>query len=260
MSGFSADWLTLREPLDLAARDKGLLREAIRLLPARGGSILDLGAGTGSTFRAFASAECGLHDWRLVDNDADLLAEAKRLCGANVEIEQADLGDLDGISFEQTDLVTASALLDLCPESWLRALAARVVDANAVFYAALNYDGDIHWRPVLPDDARMIAAFDRHQATDKGLGPALGPDAGRRIEKIFAELGYSVSRALSPWRIGPSMRDMHAAFIDGMASAVIETAEVDASTVREWVHDRKKLQPEATCVVGHLDLLARPVR
>jgi SAM-dependent methyltransferase len=258
MSGFSAEWLTLREPLDHAARDKSLLRQAIRVLPQSGGHVLDLGAGTGSTFRAFASAGGGRHRWRLIDNDPGLLDQARKLCGPDVEVEEADLGQLGRVSFDGIHLVTASALLDLCSEAWVRQLAHRVVRAGAAFYAALTYDGDIHWRPQDANDPLMVEAFNRHQQTDKGMGRALGPDAGRRTEKIFSSLGYSTRRALSPWRMGPGTQAVHAAFVDGIAEALLESATLHRTTVDNWIQDRTILHAGGTCVVGHVDLLAMP--
>jgi SAM-dependent methyltransferase len=258
MSGFSSDWLALREPLDLAARDKGLLRQAIRLLPDTGGCVVDLGAGTGSTFRAFAHAGAGRHRWRLIDNDPALLAEAQRRCGADVETLQADLRALEDISFEGADLVTASALLDLCPEGWVRDLARRVTQAGAAFYAALTYDGDIHWRPQDASDAPIVEAFNRHQQSEKEMGRALGPEAGRRTEQVFADLGCSTRRALSPWRMGPGTQAVHAAFVEGIAAAVLDAACLHRTTIEDWVQDRASLHAGGTCVVGHVDLLAIP--
>lgn len=259
MTGFSTDWLALREPLDHAARDKGLLKQAIRLLPPEGGTILDLGCGTGSTYRAFAAAQAGRHRWRLVDNDPDLLAEAEQLCGPHVETEQADISDLDSVDFDGVSLVTASALLDLCSESWMRRLAERVAASGAVLYAALNYDGSVRWRPADDYDEDIVHAFNRHQTRDKGFGPALGPDAARRIEQAFGELGYSTSRAPSPWRISPASNDMHKLFVTGLADAALESGEVSKSITGDWLRDRATLQTGATCVVSHVDLLARPI-
>ena len=56
--GFSADWLTLREPYDAAARSSALLRRG----SPRGAAaadvlqVVDLGAGTGSNLRCTAPA------------------------------------------------------------------------------------------------------------------------------------------------------------------------------------------------------------
>ena len=67
MSGFSAEWLALREPYDQAARSRSVL-DAVRaaLCPAcRGVRVTDLGCGTGSTLRAVAPLLPAHQHWRL---------------------------------------------------------------------------------------------------------------------------------------------------------------------------------------------------
>jgi hypothetical protein len=72
---FDADWLTLREPFDHAARSVALARRLADRLPRRP-RLLDLGAGTGSLFRFLAPIVGRGQDWILVDSDAALLDEA----------------------------------------------------------------------------------------------------------------------------------------------------------------------------------------
>ena len=85
MSGFSIDWLDLRENADHRARDKTLIEQAIRWLddvsiPNQTPLIADLGSGTGSTIRSFdnlIAEDPKPLSWRLIDHDPILLAEAK---------------------------------------------------------------------------------------------------------------------------------------------------------------------------------------
>ena len=72
---FDADWLTLREPFDHAARSVALARRLADRLPRRP-RLLDLGAGTGSLFRFLAPIIGRGQDWILVDSDAALLDDA----------------------------------------------------------------------------------------------------------------------------------------------------------------------------------------
>ena len=77
MSGFSAEWLALREPYDGRARNREVLASvatAVAAVDAVG--VVDLACGTGSTLRAVASRLPARQDWRLVDNDLSLLARA----------------------------------------------------------------------------------------------------------------------------------------------------------------------------------------
>ncbi len=93
MSGFSIDWLDLREAADRRARDNALRDQTIEWLEAGVASqqnpvVVDLGAGTGSTLRAFTSPNQQPLTWRLVDNDTALLDEADRRHGAIHRIER----------------------------------------------------------------------------------------------------------------------------------------------------------------------------
>ena len=67
MSGFSAAWLALREPADVAARSSEVTAKVLMSLvdrtPLRG---VDLGSGTGSNIR-YLLPRLPACDWRLVD-------------------------------------------------------------------------------------------------------------------------------------------------------------------------------------------------
>ncbi len=201
MSGFSPDWLALREPADHAARDAGLVAALARALPPRLRAV-DLGCGTGSNLRALAPHLGAAQDWVLVDHDPALLAAAKVRLAAWAERAEAagdglvlqrggariavrfralDLAaDPATALAEGPDLVTAAALFDLASESWIATVAGAVARAGAVFYTALTYDGQERWTPPHPADAAIHAAFLVHQAGDKGFGPASGPARPRR--------------------------------------------------------------------------------
>ena len=74
MSGFSAEWLALREPADQRARNSDLLGALTRRFAGRDTlSVVDLGCGAGSNLRALAPALPRRQRWRLVDHDAALL-------------------------------------------------------------------------------------------------------------------------------------------------------------------------------------------
>ena len=53
MSGFSSDWLALREPYDVTARNTTVLDAVLAAFRGQGSiSVVDLACGTGSTLRA----------------------------------------------------------------------------------------------------------------------------------------------------------------------------------------------------------------
>ena len=261
MAGFSAEWLALREPVDHAARSPDLAHAVLDALPRDAPlRILDLAAGTGSNLRflrrATAKAET---DWLLVDHDPALLAHVAK--SPDVDTRCVDLATLDdrGI-FDGRTLVTASALLDLVSEAWLRALAVRCAQAGAAVLFALTYDGRITCSPRDPDDVEIVSLVNRHQHTDNGFGPALGPDAIDAAAQCFEDLGYRVQRARSDWTLAPESRELQRQLIDGWARAAAEIAPAREAVVDAW-RDRRLAYVAAgssTIVVGHEDLAGWP--
>ncbi|MEO0830718.1 MAG: class I SAM-dependent methyltransferase, partial [Pseudomonadota bacterium] len=152
-------------------------------------------------------------------------------------------------------LVTASALLDLMPDHWIEGLVARLAQARLPFYAALNYDGHMAWSPALPHDDVVTAAFNRHQQSDKGLGPAAGPTATEVTQAAFEKAGYQVSTADSPWSLGPKDSALQRELLRGIANAAQEVGE---TTADGWHAARLAKLPEAHATIGHTDLLAWP--
>lgn len=247
--GFSADWLALREPADLAARDSALLhRAATAAGPAP--LIVDLGCGTGATWRAMAPLLPKATRWRFIDNDANLLAQAGAAAGACAELVKADLTNISSLPLDGATLVTASALLDLVSEDWVISLAARL---HTPFYAALNFDGQMSWTPQDPRDAAITAAFNRDQKSDKGFGLALGPASARRACDHLRTAGFKLHVADSPWQLGPEMAALHGQLIDGIARAAGQAGALDAPA---WARTRQDATHKTRCSVGHQDILA----
>lgn len=95
MTGFSSDWLALREPADGAARSQALVASVAAFATgSKSLTVLDLGAGTGSTLRALAPHLPTAQRWVLVDHDASLVAAGKRILGEWAETTRpADRAD-----------------------------------------------------------------------------------------------------------------------------------------------------------------------
>jgi hypothetical protein len=286
MSGFSPEWLALREPFDAAARSAALVAELRSHLPIGTGAapleIVDLGAGAGSNLRYLAPLLGGAQRWRLIDHDPKLLDAAvaatlewAAACGARGErrgtvvriqgdgfaaelsCEHRDLRTLAALDVPPRGLVTAAALLDLVSAEWLDALAARCVEARASLLFALTYEGRTACTPPDAEDATVLALFNRHQRSDKGFGPALGPDAARAAEAAFRKHGYSVSLSSSDWQIGPDAAAMQHALLDGWLGAAVEMAPERHAALASW-HERRRALVAAgrsALRVGHLDLV-----
>ena len=249
--GFSADWLALREPTDHAARDADLAQRAVS---AAGPSpvILDLGCGTGSTVRALAPLLPKSTQWRLVDNDRELLNLAGKAAGTSATLHQLDLSDIDSLPLEGVTLVTASALIDLVSREWLEQLALRL---SVPVYFALSYDGEMHWQPENPLDANITVAFNDHQRTDKGFGQALGPDSVEVACEVFESSGFAVLVANSPWMLGPEDAALHKELVAGISRAASEFGLQDAEL---WGTERIAAADKTFCQIGHGDILAIP--
>lgn len=256
---FDPAWLALREAADRGARDVSLLRGAFDLLRrTEAPVIVDLGCGAGATRRAFGPGAGLGARWRLVDRDPDLLDRAARDAGAAGEAHLLDLGDLDALPFDGAALVTCSALLDLMARDWLEGLADRLAARRLGLYAALSYDGRMAWTPgPAPREAEVLAAFNGHQLRDKGLGPALGPQAAAALAELLRARGYAVRLERSDWRLGAKAAALQAALAKGVAEAA---EECGCPEVEDWLQARLDAITGglSSALVGHLDLLALP--
>ncbi|MEO1469654.1 MAG: hypothetical protein AAFV86_11385, partial [Pseudomonadota bacterium] len=230
---FDESWLSLRAAADVRARDPGLAARLGERLASRatGGPlrVLDLGAGAGNNLRALAPllAPLGPQVWTLVDSDAALLAHAAAHPPAladgtlTIETRQADLAEgIAPLLDPLPDLATASALFDLAGRAWLEGLADTLAAARLPLYALLSYDGRQHWAPPHEADAAVIAAFHADQARDKGLGPALGPEAHATLAALLATRGFDTAEAASDWVLeAPRDAALIAALAEGTAAA-----------------------------------------
>jgi hypothetical protein len=262
MSGFSADWLSLREPHDLRARNAVVLDAVVAAFAGKGSlDITDLACGTGSTLRAVSPKLAARQNWRLLDNDADLLARAantSRLANGTVQTFTVDLNrDLEQALGGKADLVATSALLDLVAETWLDRLARAAASRAVPVYAALSYDGRIEMSPTDPFDASIITAVNQHQRRDKGFGPALGPLAAPAAIARFEAAGFSVVQGKSDWVAGPQDRQFQTEILRGWADAAKELGILTASDVDSWL--KRRLDAIASIRVGHVDFFARPI-
>lgn len=248
---FSADWLALRRDADFRARNRKLSENLSEFFRGRAGiTVLDLGAGTGANLAATAPLLPLPQHWRLVDNDPALLARVEAPEGVTVEVVTADLAE--GVPLDpRPDLVTASAFFDLAGARWLDRFVADLARTGAAFYTVLTYDGREDWEGA--NDRFVLAAFHDDQRRDKGLGPALGPDAHAHLADRLRAAGYTVAEGESDWHLeAPRDAALIAALADGTADAVEPVLGVSAA---DWVRERRAV-PRVT--VGHRDLLALP--
>ena len=280
MTGFSAQWLALREPADHRARDIGLQNQVVhdldRLARVRPGALklMDLGSGSGSNLRALAPHLPAIQHWTLVDYDPTLLSAARSALihwadqvvsdldtltltkqgkHLSVDFRCEDLSsNIETVLTQPVDLVTAAAFFDLVAVDWLKRFCGLL---SAPLYTVLTYNGTEVWSPPEPTDAAMLKAFHVHQQTDKGFGSAAGPTAASAMEALLRARGFAVSCAPSPWKLNKNDRLLIDQLATGSAGAVRETGLVSPQDIDAWQRSRSLA---TTCEIGHTDLYARP--
>ena len=274
---FAADWLSLREPADHAARSTALAalldrhfgrRESLR--------VVDLGAGQGSNLRWLAPRLSMAQHWLLVDHDEGLLKQATRrtkksqpAADISVETRRLDLASADLNELASCDLVTGSALLDLVSQEWIDALAEACCAQRSAAFFALSVNGFWRWFSEdgntieTDDDIFTQHAFNLHQRRDKGLGAALGPAAADALCRAFAARGYRVDCRSGNWQLPPNQRltlELGPPLLNGWQRAACEETG-ETQRIGQWHDQRLKdmLAGHLGVEVGHLDCLALPV-
>lgn len=287
MSDFALAWLRLRESADLAARDPALARSfAAALAATRPLRLIDLASGSGANARALLPRIAGDQQWHLIDRDRALLAAqseefttwARRqgypitAGGGRMAIDARrsqwrlsavplDLAhDLASLAEIAADGITAAAFFDLVSAEWLARFVAMLVTRRRPLLAVLTVDGRRNWQPRLDEDAIVSDGFRRHQARDKGFGPALGGTAPAQLESLLRDAGFRIERAASDWRLGARETALLEAVIAGEAVAAIAAAPEAEKTIATWADRRRgQLALGQLCLtVGHCDLLALP--
>lgn len=285
--GFSPEWLTLREPADHAARSRPLTHQLAAWASDKPQlRILEMGTGTGSNLRYLCPHLGRDQHWTLLDNDPVLLArlptilqqwtfekgfefrqtdECITLSGeqfeARIQWRCVDLAnELDSLPFDSTHIVTASALLDLTSEAWLRQLAEQCTRHHCASLFVLNYDGHIRWQPSFPEDTLVAGLLNKHQSGDKGFGAAMGPMAGQMYAQLL-QPHQQVYSERSNWQIDDHQQELQTALIDGWVEAAVEVDNASEPDIRRW-HDRRRQETGndvSTLTVGHTDILALPL-
>jgi hypothetical protein len=286
---FDEEWLALREPWDARSRSGELTRAIARALEGdRPLRAVDVACGTGANVRYLADRLSRPQDWLVLDHDPALIGRlptsmarwaaargdafhstvdgveigepglACRLTPRLVDLVESDLG----MYFDGYRLVTASALIDLVSETWLRRFVRACGSRRCSLLIVLTYDGRIAIDPGDPDDGFVRALVNRHQRTDKGFGPALGPAAADCLETCLIEEAYDVTRALSDWVLAPEAVGIQRRLIEGWARAAVQIAPDLADFLVGW-RERRMAQVARrmlTLVVGHTDVCASPIR
>lgn len=274
-TGYSPEWLALREPADAAAR-AGRLLEPLREHLARdvpGGRdglvIRDLGCGTGSMGRWLAGRLTGPQRWLLHDRDPELLRRAAAgLPGTAADgravtavARRRDITRLRARDLAGTSLVTASALLDLLTADEVDGLAAACAAARCPALLTLSVVGRVELEPAEELDTRFAAAFDDHQRRTEHGRRLLGPDAVDSAVAAFGRHGATVLTQESPWRLAAGAAELTRRWLDGWVAAACEQRPELAVERHGYLDRRLRGCDRGTLrvAVHHRDLLALPI-
>ncbi|MFK8075076.1 MAG: hypothetical protein AB8B84_00720 [Granulosicoccus sp.] len=284
--GFSPDWLRLREPADHQARSALLTEKLARWRESFADfSVVDLGSGTASNFR-YLCPKLGMNQrWTLLDNDVGLLScIAERLAewaidtnskfdrissnsatithasfNAHLTWQSCDLAkELETIDFENTHLITGSALLDLTSAAWMSQLARIIKAQQCASLFVLSYNGKLYWQPELQFDKPITELLNAHQLNDKGFGNALGPSA---YEYLMGELtNHAIESEPADWLLEHDSHAIQRVLISDWAAAATEQNPIRSNAINEWAQQRAKfLENESSVLrVGHVDTLSLP--
>src|SRR5262249_9715547 len=161
-----------------------------------------------ASVRAFAGILPSRQSWLLVDHDAaNLAAAATQLAKwdapAALEIQTLahDFTLRPDCWPQGTEVVTASALLDLTSQEWIGGVVEALAWGRLPLLATLTVNGLISVAPAHALDEAVFEAFRVHQETDKGFGPALGGFAAPHLEAALSRAGYRLEAGDSPWII-----------------------------------------------------------
>jgi hypothetical protein len=203
------------------------------------------------------------HGWPVVasHDGVSTVTLSDRVCAFSVRQANLATAPLPALDLPP-DLVSASALLDLVSISWVQALVEACQRVSAAGLFVLSYDGRLECTPGDPLDGQVQAWVNGHQRTDKGFGPALGPDATNVAAEAFERAGYEVRRRQSDWVLGAPSSTLIVELVNGWASAATECAGEARDAIEAWRVRRvdEALRGELRVMVGHEDLAARPAR
>ncbi len=262
------------------------LRRNVRpVSEARPLSVIELGAGVGSTFRRLYQAEIVTSGvYRMVDLDQRSLDEAARVAEAEigqegrdslrVEIHASDATAYlreDAVTGQQADLIVAQALIDMLNVPMLIEAVSERLSPGGLLYAPITFDGDTAFEPVIePElDARIIAAYHRTmdaRRTPDGL-PTGGSTAGRAmLTELRLAAMEIIEAAASDWVVFPragGYSEDESYFLHHIVNTVWEAlrddSELGGDSLAAWIKERHgQIERGELIYIAHqLDALAR---
>lgn len=289
MSGFSGEWLALREDADHLARNPLSARALNLYLRDQELSnglvrVIDFGCGSGSNVRWLSPRLNANQHWQLFDNDAALLQQAHiNLCAwagispphrepaqfeqvQQLQLKRRLMAQLQTLDLncqlpptEGVHIVSASALIDLVSAAWLQDLMRQCQRTHSAIAFALNYDGRVHFHPHHQDDGMIRDAVNQHQLSDKGFGSALGPNCVAFFNEQCQQHGYRAQQWRSDWRLDSRLQPLQRQLIADFAHIARQVMPVhDHQRIEDWYQWRCQRVSQSHLTIGHVDVLATP--
>jgi SAM-dependent methyltransferase len=264
-----ARYLAAKTTVDDRALNRHVLAELRRLMPAGAPRVLEVGAGLGTMVaRLMDWGALGAGEYILLDADRQLLDGSRRwlrdwaaarglrcdprpdglLVGdLRVRLVHAELGSyLEAAGGARTDVLIASAVLDLVEVSALLPDLLRLLVSGGVYWFTINYDGESVFAPSHPHDDQVLRAY--HGDMDERIRygrPAGESRTGRRLFHHLRDAGAPVLAAgASDWVVYPAADGSYPADEAYFLHSIL-------NTIRDALRDRQN-QVEPAELAGWL--------
>ena len=261
MHEFENSWLFQREKIDNISKNKLIIKKINRYFKSdQNIKLMDLGTGTGSNFR-FLSKKIvqKKQHWTLIDISKKSLLAAKNKISISNKIESLSIinknliKNINQVDFNEFDIVTGSAFLDIMPLDWFKKFYQQNKKTKIIYFA-INYDGFFQFYPKHKHDKKVLHLFNNDQKSIKYKKvKAVGPDCTKIIEKQFLKTHKTFSFN-SNWDINNNKK-FQLMFLN-FCENVINKNKIN--NLNEWLEYRKNQikKNESRLIVNNKDFLA----
>ena len=240
MHKFDNKWLLLRERIDTISRNQKAIDKINTYLKKYNQvNIMDLGCGTGSNYRYLSKRIKGKQDWLMTDISLESINYFKRslVLKSNTNLISFKkinvIKDIEKIKFDNFNLITGSAFLDIMPRQWFKEFS-RLNTNTKIIYFSINYDGFFKFTPKHQDDELVLKLFNKDQKSDKGIGlKAVGQDCTSIINTAFSKT-HKTYIFNSDWKV-TNNKAFQKIFINFCENVILKN-KLD---LRDWIKFRR---------------------